>query len=123
MLHLKFDLAGRPPVFLGNCKRYYTGLSGLALFRNVADAGIALTRVKEVLDDAEQKYNAAVNFDRVAIVLRNKAFKELIDLFKKIAAYLQVVATEDDIPALLQAGLQVIAPPPKRRKSPTPASS
>ncbi|MBJ6751388.1 hypothetical protein [Geomonas anaerohicana] len=121
MLHLKFDLAGRPAVFLGNCKRYYTGLSGLALYRNITDQGIALGRVKELLDDADQKYNAAVNYDRVAIVLRNKAFKELIDIFKKIAAYLQVIATEDDIPALMQAGLEVVTPYTRKRKSPSPA--
>ncbi|MBU5636531.1 hypothetical protein KOM00_07250 [Geomonas sp. Red69] len=123
MLRLKFDLAGRPTVFLGNCKRYYTGLCLLPLYQNVTDQGIALVRVKELIDDADKKYNAAVNYDRVAIVLRNKAFKELIDIFKKIAAYLQVVATEDDIPGLLQAGLEVVAPPPRKKKSPSASSN
>ncbi|WP_224982690.1 hypothetical protein [Geomonas agri] len=122
MLRLKFDLKGRPSAVLANCKRYYNGLSGLSLYRNVPDQAIPLARIKEAIDDAEQKYQAAINFDRVQIVLRDKSFKELLELFKKIAGYLQLIATEENIPELLQAGVQIVTPFKKRKQS-TPATT
>ncbi|MBJ6799323.1 hypothetical protein [Geomonas propionica] len=123
MLHLKFDLSGKPAVFISNCKRYYNGLSGLSLYRNPPDQAISLAKLKEVLDLADQKYQDAVNFDRVQILLRNNAFKELIDMFKRIEAYLQLVATEAHIPELAQAGIIVAPPVMRRKKAPSPATS
>lgn len=116
MLHLKFDLAGRPSVVLGNCKRYYSGLAVLQLYRNPPEQAVPLATLKAAIDDADQKFQAAINYDRVAIMLRNKAFKEMIDLFKKVAAYLQAIATEEDIPELLQAGVDVMYSSHKRKK-------
>lgn len=60
MLHLKFDLSGKPAVFMSNCKRYYNGLSGLSLYRNPPDQAISLGKLKEVLDLADQKYQDAI---------------------------------------------------------------
>lgn len=123
MLHLKFDLRGRPSVFLANGKRYYNGLNGLALYRNPPDQAVPLVLLKEALDDAEQKIQAAANYDRIQIHLRNLAIKHLVEMFKKIAGYLQLVATENDIPELLQAGVTVVPPLLKRKKALAPAAS
>ena len=119
MLHLRYDLSGKASAVLGNCQRYYGGLTALTLYLKGADQAVPLEMLKGALDDAQQKFNGAINYDRVAIVARNQSFKVLIDLFKKVAAYLQVVATEDDIPALLQAGIEVVATPQKKRTSTT----
>lgn len=123
MLRLKFDLRGKPSVLLTNCKRYYSGLGGLALYRNPPPDAMQLDKLKEVLDDTERKFQDAVNFDRVKIALRDKAIAKLIELFKKVAAFLQLVATENDIPQLLQAGVTVVRPRWKSRKSPSPATT
>ncbi len=117
MLHLKYELAGKASTVLSNCQRYYGGLASLSLYKKAAEQAVPLEVIKAAIDDAEQKYNSAINYDRVAIVMRNKSFKVMIDLFKKVAAYLQVVATEDDIPALLQAGVEVVATPKRKRAS------
>lgn len=117
MLHLRYPLSGRPSVLLGNCQLYYGGLTTLELYRKSAAQAVPLEMIQGAITDAEQKYKAAINYDRVAIVMRNKSFKVMVDLFRKVAAYLQVVATEDDIPDLLQAGIEVLAPPKKKRAS------
>jgi hypothetical protein len=117
MLHLRYELAGKALAVLGNCQRYYSGLTALELYKKAAEQAVPLEVIGAAISDAEQKYRSAINYDRVAIVMRNQAFKVMIDLFKKVAAYLQVVATEDDIPALLQAGVEVVATPKKKRSS------
>ncbi len=121
MLHLRYELSGKASVVLSNCQRYYGGLASLSLYKKAAEGAVPLEAIKAAIDDAEQKYHNAINYDRVAIVIRNKSFKLMIDLFKKVAAYLQVVATENDIPDLLQAGVEVVATP-KKKKSSTPSS-
>ncbi len=118
MLHLKYELSGKASLVLSNCQRYYSGLATLDLYKKAAEGAVPLEVIKAAIDDAEQKYHNAINYDRVAIVMRNQAFKVMIDLFKKAAAYLQVIATENDIPALLQAGVEVITTP-KRKKAST----
>ena len=117
MLHLRYTLTGRPSLILGDCQRYYSGLTALELYRKAASQAVPLETIQVAISDAEQKYKAAINYDRVAIVQRNKSFKVMIDLFKKVAAYLQVIATEDDIPDLLQAGIEVLATPKRKKTS------
>ncbi|WP_224961982.1 hypothetical protein [Geomonas subterranea] len=121
MLRLRFDLSGRPATLITNCKRYYNGLCGLGLYRNPPDQAISLASLNEAIVNADQKYQSAINYDRVQIILRNNAFKELIEKFKKVVAYLQLVATEDDIPDLLQAGVQVVEVN-RKKKAPAPAT-
>lgn len=121
MLHLKYELSGKASLVLSNCHRYYSGLATLELYKKAAEHAVPLEVINAAIVDAEQKYNGAINYDRIAIVMRNQSFKVMIDLFKKVAAYLQVIATEEDIPALLQAGVEVVVPP-KRKKTTTSSS-
>lgn len=122
MLRLKIDLQGKPAVFLSNCHRYYNGLCGLAIYRSPPEQAISLQRLKESIDAFEMRFEGAVNGDRVQISLRNKAREELTELFKKIINYLQIVATEEDLSQLLQAGIEVRGRAAKKRTVTAPAA-
>ncbi|ACH39678.1 hypothetical protein Gbem_2670 [Citrifermentans bemidjiense Bem] len=121
MLQLSLDLSGKPAVFLSNSLRYYNGLSSLAIYRNPPEQAVSLVRLKEGVDLYELKMEGAVNYDRLQIKLRDDARKQLTDLFKKILAYLQMVATEEDIPALMQAGIEVKGRAPRKKTVVAPA--
>lgn len=122
MLKLALDLTGKPSVFLSNCHRYYNGFCGLSIYRDPPDQVISLVRLKEGIDVFEMRFEGSVNRDRIQIALRNKARKELTDLFKKVLSYLQVIATEEDIPQLLQAGVMVRGPAMRKRTVTAPAA-
>jgi len=107
MEHLLIDLTGKDSVFISNVYRYHSGLCGLSLYRNHPKQLPSLDQLKEKIDLLQQAYEGGTTGNRVQIALRTKLRKELAEIFKKITAYLQSVATEDDIPALLQAGFSV----------------
>lgn len=113
-MKLKLDTSGKDSVFLSNSHRYYNGLLTCLLYRNTPDY-ISIERVKAALDHYQACYEAAVNGDRVQIALRNKARKELTALWEKVLHYVQMVAGEDDIPAVLQVGFDIRRP--TRRKA------
>lgn len=115
MLRLSYDLTGKPSVFLSNSLRYYNGLSSLSIYRNPPEQAVSLARLKEGLDLYEQKMESSINYDRLQIKLRDDARKQLTDLFKKVIAYLQMIATEEDIPALMQAGIEIKGRAPKKK--------
>lgn len=107
MLRLQLDLTGKPAVFLSNCLRYYNGLSSLSIYRNPPEQAVSLAQLKDGIDLYELKMESSVNYDRLQIKLRDDARKQLTDLFKKVVAYLQMIAKEEDVPALMQAGIEV----------------
>jgi hypothetical protein len=115
MIKLKIDLTGKHSTFQGNSLRYYNGLLGLDLYRTRSERVPSPEQIKEGIDRFQHAYEGAENGDRVQINLRNKARKEVTDMFEKVLHFLQSVATEDDIPALLQAGFEVRR---TRRKKP-----
>lgn len=106
-MKLKIDLTGKDSIVLSNSHRYYNGLSTLEIYRNRPDKVPSLELLKEAIDGYERSYEAAVNGDRVQIARRKKARKDVCDMFEKILHFLESVAEEDDIPALLQAGFEV----------------
>lgn len=114
MLKIGIDLSGRDSAYLSNTRRYLNGLGGLALYKG-APADIAYEPLKQHVDLFEQYYEAATNRDRVQIRMRKKTRKDLTEMFEKIKYFLQAVAEEDDIPALVQAGFEVKAAPARRR--------
>jgi len=121
MLKLKFDLLGKDAVYLSNVNRYYNGLSTLELYRNLTDRVPALPHLKEGLDRYAHAYEFGINGDRIEIALRKKARKDLTEMFEKILHFLQSVAVEDDIPALLQAGIEVVSPSRRKKAVVVPA--
>lgn len=119
-VRLQYELRGKESVYLTNVTRYASGLLNLEMYRN-APASIAADILRKREGRYRQTYEGAVNGDRVNITLRNKARKELTGLFKQILYYLQSVATEEDIPELLQAGIEVSGPIVRRRTVVAPA--
>ncbi len=107
MKHVSIDLTGKDSVFISNIYRYHNGLCGLSLYRNHPEQLPSVDQLKEKIDLLQQAYEAGTTGNRVQIALRTQLRNELTEIFKKITAYLQSVATEDDIPALLQAGFSV----------------
>lgn len=114
-MKVKIDMSGRDSACLSNCHRYLNGLYNLELYRNPPEKAPSLEQLKPAIADYEQCYENGVNGDRVWIAKRKKARKNVCEMFEKVCHYLEVVATENDIPALLQAGFEV--PRAARRKT------
>jgi hypothetical protein len=63
--------------------------------------------VKEKIDYFQQSFEGGATGNHAQIAVRKKARKEIVEIFKKIRLYLQSIASEDDIPALIGAGFTV----------------
>ena len=109
-VHLKIDLSGKDGTFISNSYRYHSGLSTLYLYRNLPERMPTPDQVKGKIDELQQAYEGGSTGNRVQIALRNQARKEVTDMFNRILRYLEAVATEEDIPALIQAGFEVRRP-------------
>ncbi|HBG07999.1 MAG: hypothetical protein A2075_13820 [Geobacteraceae bacterium GWC2_58_44] len=115
MRKLKIDLTGKDATFLSNTNRYCNGLFNLELYRTRPDKVPSLEQLKEGINRFQLAYEAALNGDRVEASKRKKARTDLTAMFEKALHFLESVADEDDIPALLQAGFEV--PRAARRKT------
>ena len=120
MVRVTLDLTGKDATFLSNCYRYHSGLSVLPLYRTPPD-GLGTDKVKEKIDTMQHAYEGGTTGNRVEIAIRKKARKEVIEMFRKIISYCQSIATEDDIPALIQAGFQVLHFGGRKRPAAEPA--
>ncbi|GFO54855.1 hypothetical protein GMSM_18620 [Geomonas sp. Red276] len=107
MLFITIDLMGKDAVFISNCYRYHSGLANLALYRNPPPGLPSLEQAKERIDALQSAFEGGTTGNRVHIELRNIARRDVTDMFKRIISYLQSVATDEDIPALIQAGFGV----------------
>lgn len=107
MEHLKLDLTGKDSTYISNAYRYHSGLCGLVLYRKHPDQLPTVEQLKEKIEFLQQAYEGGATGNRAQIALRIKAREELTAMFKKILRYLQAIASEDDLPALLQAGFSV----------------
>lgn len=116
-LRLLLDLTGKDAVFISNSYRYISGFSTLGLLRNLPEKLPTLERLKDQADRLQNAYEGGTVGDRVQIATRNQARKELTDMFTRISRYLESIATEEDIPALIQAGFDVRRPWGGRRKA------
>lgn len=122
MLSITVDVKGRDAVFVSNIYRYYSGLCTLDLYRNPPERMPKLDQVKEKIDWLQQTFEGGTTGNRVQIAARIQARKEVTQMFKRIASYLQAVASEDDIPALIQAGFETRQSGYRRRTAPVPAT-
>ena len=114
---LSFEHTGKDSVFVSNSYRYISGLSALPLFHNPPEKVPHLDQVKTQADRLQNAYEGGTVGDRVQIAMRKQARKELTDMFTRITRYLEAIATEEDIPALIQAGFEVRRPWGRRRKT------
>ena len=122
MPRIKIDLTGKDAIFLSNSHRYCNGLAGLEMYRNPPEKIPSLGQLKEAIDRFQQRYEAALNGDRVQISMREKARKEVTNIFKMIQYYLQSVANDDDVPALLQAGFHIMGPVSRKKSIVAPTA-
>jgi len=105
-LKLKLKLNDKDALFLTKATVFTDALSKMEIYKT-APSHLAHEKMVPLVDSYRTYYQSAINGDRVSISLRNRARQELTDFFKMILHFLQAVATEDDIPLLLQGGVQV----------------
>jgi hypothetical protein len=122
MIHLTLDLSGKDAAFISNSYRYHTGLCTLPLYRNPPDALPSMELVKQHIDTLQLAFEGGTSGNHAEIAKRKKARKDLTDLFKKILSYLQSIATEGDIPELIQAGFGIRRVATRKKAAPQPAS-
>lgn len=122
MVKVKIDLSGKDATFISNSYRYSSGLCNLHLYRNPPEKLPSLEQVRANIDRLQQAYEGGSNGDRVQIALRKKARKDVTEIFTKIQNYLRSVATEDDVPALLQAGFEVRQSAARRKSAVAPVT-
>lgn len=122
VVKLMIDVTGRDATFISNCYRWQSGLSTLLMFRNPPERVPDSDKVKGHVDVLQQAFEGAMNGDRGQIAIRKKARKDVTEMFKKILRYLEAIATEDDIPALIQAGFEVQRRASRRRVAPAVAT-
>ena len=122
MKQLLLDLSGRDSILISNTYRYHSGLCGLSLYRNHPEQLPSVGLLKEKIDLLQQAYEGAATGNHAQIAIRNKARKEVIELFKKVLRYMQAIASEDDIPELLQAGFYVKRAATRKRSVVAPAT-
>jgi hypothetical protein len=120
-IKLKLDLSGKDAVFLSNTTHYISGLSTLELFRNHPERVPSLEQATECVTRFKNFYEGGLNGDRVQAAMRTKARRELTAMLKQILHYLQAVAGEDDLQALMQVGIEVPRPTSRRRAVVAPA--
>lgn len=104
---LRIDLSGKDGTFISNSYRYESGLRNLHLYRDLPPRMPGLDQIRGRIDVMQQAYEGGMTGSRVHIAARNQARKDVTDMFNRILRYLEAVATEEDIPALIQAGFEV----------------
>ena len=106
MVNLSIDLTGNDAIVLSTCYRVHSGICGLGIYNDVPQL-LATDRVKERIDNYQHHFEGGATGNHASIAQRNLARKEVIELFKKIIRFLEIIATENDIPALILAGFNV----------------
>jgi hypothetical protein len=120
MLRLSAEITGKDAAVISICYRIHSGLCGLEIYKG-APQQLATDRVKERIDNYQHHFEGGATGNHASIAERNLARKEVIDLFKKIVRFLEIIATEADIPALILAGFNVRKSAKKRTPAVQPA--
>jgi hypothetical protein len=108
MFKIKINLMGRDSVFIANSERYITGLENIGAYKGVTgDSPPSIDLLKQTFGQYKQCFEKGATGDRIQITMRNRSRKELKEMFQKAQNYLQAVASEVDLPALLQAGFEL----------------
>jgi hypothetical protein len=106
MIQLSIDLSGKDAAVISTCYRLHSGMCGLDIYRD-APALLGTDRVKQRIDNYQHHFEGGATGNHASIAQRNLARKEVTELFKKILRFLEIIATEADIPALILAGFNV----------------
>jgi hypothetical protein len=103
---LKLKLNDKDASYLTKVTVFSDALSKMEIYKT-APGNLAHEKMAPLVDSYRTHYQNGINGDRVSISLRNRARQELTDFCNQVLHFLQAVATEDDIPLLLQGGVQV----------------
>ncbi|QWV94902.1 hypothetical protein KP004_06910 [Geomonas oryzisoli] len=114
------EVKGRDSELLSYLFRIARGLATLALYQN---GPIALETFQAALNVYQAAFEGGKTGNRSEILKRNAARKAATEMLRKIISFLQSVATEDDIPSLVQAGFNACIPKIHRKSVVAPASS
>lgn len=113
-LKITIDLKGKDSSVLSNAHRGANGLVSLALY---AKGPFPPEEVQQAVAEYDGFYEGAKTGNRVEILKRNHARRLVTEMFRKITSFLQSVATEEDIPALIQAGFDARVPDFRRKQA------
>lgn len=123
MLKIKINLTGRDSVFLANSQRYINGLENVEPYKGVTgNSPPSLDLLKQTFSQYKQCFERGATGDRIHITMRKRTRKELREMFQKAQNYLQAVASENDLPALLQAGFELRSPGVRSKRGAVPAT-
>jgi hypothetical protein len=106
MLQLSIDFTGKDAAVLSTFYRVHSGMCELDIYKD-APQQLATDRVKERIDNYQHHFEGGATGSHASIAQRNLARKEVTELFKKVLRFLEIIATEADIPALILAGFNV----------------
>ncbi|MBU5636958.1 hypothetical protein KOM00_09445 [Geomonas sp. Red69] len=111
------DVKGKDSTCLSNVRRCARGLADLELYKN---GPIPINIVQQAVDEYDAAHEEGKSGNRSQIQRRKNARKVVTEMFKKIVSFLQSVATEEDIPALMQAGFNAHVPVYRKKTAPAP---
>ncbi len=106
MLQLSIDLSGKDAAVISTCYRIHSGICELSIYKD-APPQLATDKVKSTIDNYQHHFEYGTTGNHASIAQRNLARKETTETFKKIVRFLEIIGTEADIPALMQAGFKM----------------
>ncbi|QXE92547.1 hypothetical protein [Geomonas subterranea] len=111
------DITGKDSTCLSNARRCTRGLETLELYKN---GPFPVDVVQQAVNVYDSAYEEGKSGNRSQIQRRKNARKVVTEMFKKIVSFLKSVATEEDIPALMQAGFNAHVPVYRRKAASAP---
>jgi hypothetical protein len=120
MLQISIKLNGKDAAVLSTCYRLHSGMCELSIYKDAPQL-LATGRIKERIDNYQHHFEGGATGSHSSIAQRNLARKEVTELFKKVVRFLEIIATEADIPALILAGFNVRKSTGRRRTVLQPA--
>ncbi|WP_136513722.1 hypothetical protein [Geomonas edaphica] len=118
-IKVSIDLKGKDTTVLSTLHRCTRGLETLRVFKQ---GPFPVDEVQGAVNNYDSFYESAKTGNRVEILKRNNARNLVTEMFKKIASFLQSVATEEDIPALLEAGFDARVPSYRKKTASAPVA-
>ncbi|MBJ6751243.1 hypothetical protein [Geomonas anaerohicana] len=119
-IKIAVEIKGRDSEYLSYLSRTARSLACLALYKN---GPFPVENYQQAIDVYHAAYEGGKTGNRAEILKRNSARKVATEMLRKIVSFLQSVATEEDIPSLVQAGFNAYVPKFRRKTVVAPAAS
>lgn len=105
-VELRLDLRGTDAVFLATTTNFITMLADLEIYKS-APAHVGHGQISSNLGQYQTYYEGGKHGDRINIALRRDARATLASSCRGVLHYLQAVASENDLPTLMQGGVTI----------------